>query len=128
MSNALLASVLIVRLRYMLIDEDGSLDGPCAPGVQSNSRTVSAPSVIIASVEITVGAQVRKPDQERCGNCEDKDFTSLVLTAMSIGTFSIPITKDPQPDGPNVYHISTNDHDGIFRLNLDFDAQKYDED
>ena len=29
-----------------------------------------------------------------------------------VGTFSIPITKDPQPDGPNVYHIPTNDHDG----------------
>ncbi|PAV15549.1 galactose mutarotase [Pyrrhoderma noxium] len=28
------------------------------------------------------------------------------------GTFSIPITKDPQPDGPDVYHIPTNDHDG----------------
>ncbi|KAL1731785.1 galactose mutarotase-like domain-containing protein [Schizophyllum commune] len=24
------------------------------------------------------------------------------------GTFSIPITKDAQPDGPNVYHIPTN--------------------
>ena len=31
---------------------------------------------------------------------------------MGTGTFSIPITKDPQPDGPNVYHIPTNDHDG----------------
>ncbi|KAJ3480513.1 hypothetical protein NLI96_g8289 [Meripilus lineatus] len=30
----------------------------------------------------------------------------------SSGTFSIPITKLPQPDGPNVYHIPTNDHDG----------------
>ena len=28
------------------------------------------------------------------------------------GTFSIPITKEPQPDGPNVFHIPTNDHDG----------------
>ncbi|GJE96237.1 galactose mutarotase [Phanerochaete sordida] len=28
------------------------------------------------------------------------------------GTFSIPITKDPQPPGPNVYQIPTNDHDG----------------
>ncbi|CAL1715930.1 unnamed protein product [Somion occarium] len=28
------------------------------------------------------------------------------------GSFSIPITKDLQPDGPNVYHIPTNDHDG----------------
>ncbi|KAI0071251.1 galactose mutarotase-like protein [Panus rudis PR-1116 ss-1] len=28
------------------------------------------------------------------------------------GTFSIPITKDPQPDGPNVFHIPTNDHNG----------------
>jgi aldose 1-epimerase len=31
------------------------------------------------------------------------------------GTFSIPITKDPQPAGPNVYHIPTNDHNGILR-------------
>lgn len=30
------------------------------------------------------------------------------------GTFSIPITKLPQPDGPNVYHIPTNDHDGNY--------------
>ncbi|KAI0666056.1 galactose mutarotase-like protein [Trametes maxima] len=28
------------------------------------------------------------------------------------GTFSIPISKDPQGDGPNVFHIPTNDHDG----------------
>ncbi|THH08099.1 hypothetical protein EW145_g2927 [Phellinidium pouzarii] len=32
------------------------------------------------------------------------------------GTFSIPITKYPQPDGPNVYHIPTNDHDGLDTL------------
>ncbi|KAL0958502.1 hypothetical protein HGRIS_000644 [Hohenbuehelia grisea] len=32
------------------------------------------------------------------------------------GTFSIPITKLPQPDGPNVYHIPTNDHDGQVTL------------
>ncbi|KNZ77615.1 Aldose 1-epimerase, partial [Termitomyces sp. J132] len=35
------------------------------------------------------------------------------------GTFSIPITKDPQPDGPNVYHIPLNSgevtlHGGIY--------------
>ncbi|KAJ7359600.1 galactose mutarotase-like protein [Mycena albidolilacea] len=28
------------------------------------------------------------------------------------GTFSIPITKYPQPDGPNVYHTPLNDHNG----------------
>ncbi|KAJ7461738.1 galactose mutarotase-like protein [Mycena galericulata] len=28
------------------------------------------------------------------------------------GTFSIPITRDPQPNGPNVYHTSLNDHNG----------------
>ncbi|KAI0044790.1 galactose mutarotase-like protein [Auriscalpium vulgare] len=28
------------------------------------------------------------------------------------GTFSIPITRDPPADGPGVYHIPTNDHDG----------------
>ncbi|KAK7044822.1 galactose mutarotase-like protein [Favolaschia claudopus] len=28
------------------------------------------------------------------------------------GTFSIPITKDPQPDGPNVYHTPLNDNNG----------------
>ncbi|KAF8638984.1 hypothetical protein AX17_001816 [Amanita inopinata Kibby_2008] len=32
------------------------------------------------------------------------------------GTFSIPITKYPQPDGPNVYHIPTNDHNGQVTL------------
>ncbi|KAI5116713.1 hypothetical protein M0805_003225 [Coniferiporia weirii] len=32
------------------------------------------------------------------------------------GTFSIPITKYPQPDGPNVFHIPTNDHDGLDTL------------
>ncbi|KAI0773486.1 galactose mutarotase-like protein [Fomes fomentarius] len=32
------------------------------------------------------------------------------------GTFSIPIIKDPQPDGPDVYHIPTNDHDGADTL------------
>ena len=35
-----------------------------------------------------------------------------VLMRVFVGTFSIPITKYPQPDGPNVYHIPTNDHDG----------------
>ncbi|KAL1695245.1 galactose mutarotase-like domain-containing protein [Schizophyllum commune] len=30
-------------------------------------------------------------------------------TRIKNGTFSIPITKDAQPDGPNVYHIPTND-------------------
>jgi len=28
------------------------------------------------------------------------------------GTFSIPITKEAQPPGPNVYQIPTNDHNG----------------
>ncbi|KAJ7100042.1 galactose mutarotase-like protein [Mycena belliarum] len=28
------------------------------------------------------------------------------------GTFSIPITKYPQPDAPNVYHTPLNDHNG----------------
>jgi len=28
------------------------------------------------------------------------------------GTFSIPITKDPQPPGPDVYQIPTNEHNG----------------
>ncbi|KAJ3571129.1 hypothetical protein NP233_g3966 [Leucocoprinus birnbaumii] len=32
------------------------------------------------------------------------------------GTFSIPITKDAQPPGPNVYTIPTNDHDGQVTL------------
>lgn len=36
------------------------------------------------------------------------------------GTFSIPITKDDQPDGPGVYHIAKNDggavtlHGGVY--------------
>ncbi|KAJ6470576.1 galactose mutarotase-like protein [Mycena vitilis] len=31
-------------------------------------------------------------------------------------SFSIPITKDPQPDGPNVYHTPPNDHNGADTL------------
>ncbi|KAG6872448.1 hypothetical protein C0995_009705 [Termitomyces sp. Mi166 len=34
------------------------------------------------------------------------------------GTFSIPITKDPQPDGPNVYHIPLNSGEPIAYLSL----------
>ena len=32
------------------------------------------------------------------------------------GTFSIPITKNPQPPGPNVFHIPENDRDGQVAL------------
>ncbi|EEB93877.1 hypothetical protein MPER_07412 [Moniliophthora perniciosa FA553] len=32
------------------------------------------------------------------------------------GTFSIPISKNPPPDGPNVWHIPTNDHNGQVTL------------
>ncbi|KXN83299.1 Aldose 1-epimerase, partial [Leucoagaricus sp. SymC.cos] len=32
------------------------------------------------------------------------------------GTFSIPITKNAQPPGPNVYQIPTNDHNGEVTL------------
>ncbi|EEB90761.1 hypothetical protein MPER_10990, partial [Moniliophthora perniciosa FA553] len=31
-------------------------------------------------------------------------------------TFSIPISKNPPPDGPNVWHIPTNDHNGQVTL------------
>ncbi|KAL0957961.1 hypothetical protein HGRIS_000142 [Hohenbuehelia grisea] len=32
------------------------------------------------------------------------------------GTFSIPVTKDPQPSGPNVFHTSLNDMNGLDTL------------
>jgi len=32
------------------------------------------------------------------------------------GTFSIPISKNPDPNAPNTYHIPTNDHDGQVTL------------
>ncbi|KDR66536.1 hypothetical protein GALMADRAFT_259029 [Galerina marginata CBS 339.88] len=32
------------------------------------------------------------------------------------GTFSIPISKNPNPDHPNTHHLPTNDHDGEVTL------------
>ncbi|KAJ6557985.1 galactose mutarotase-like protein [Mycena capillaripes] len=38
------------------------------------------------------------------------DMNHLMSPSSAYPTFSIPITKDPQPDGPNVYHTPRNDH------------------
>ncbi|PSS05472.1 hypothetical protein PHLCEN_2v3754 [Hermanssonia centrifuga] len=46
------------------------------------------------------------------------DDNSVFILIYKLGTFSIPITKDPQPDGPNVFHIPTNDHDGRTILSI----------
>ncbi|TEB31056.1 galactose mutarotase-like protein [Coprinellus micaceus] len=35
---------------------------------------------------------------------------------MKNGTFSIPISRDPKPGAPNVFHVPTNDHDGQVTL------------
>ncbi|KAF8960425.1 galactose mutarotase-like protein [Flammula alnicola] len=43
-------------------------------------------------------------------------FNSIVgryANRIKNGTFSIPISKNPNPNAPNTYHIPTNDHDEI---------------
>jgi aldose 1-epimerase len=39
-----------------------------------------------------------------------------VANRIANGTFSIPISKNPDPNAPNTYHIPTNDHDGADTL------------
>ncbi|KAG6846839.1 hypothetical protein H0H93_011493, partial [Arthromyces matolae] len=42
------------------------------------------------------------------GRYANRIKNGTLLTVILAGTFSIPITKNPQPDGPNVYHIPLN--------------------
>ena len=39
-------------------------------------------------------------------------------TPRILGTFSIPISRDPPANGTGVYHIPTNDHDGTLRSQM----------
>ncbi|THH31196.1 hypothetical protein EUX98_g2962 [Antrodiella citrinella] len=95
--------------------------------------TLSAPDGSITAKFVSVGATMTELwVKDRHGEARDiilgyDDNTKLLTdpahpvfnpivgryaNRIKNGTFSIPITKDPQPDGPNVYHIPLNDHNG----------------
>ncbi|TCD63001.1 hypothetical protein EIP91_006093 [Steccherinum ochraceum] len=95
--------------------------------------TISAPDGSVTAKFVSFGATMTELwVKDKFGNARDiilgYDDNSRLLTdpdhpvfnpivgryanRIKNGTFSIPITKLPQPDGPNVYHIPTNDHDG----------------
>ncbi|GLB38921.1 putative aldose 1-epimerase [Lyophyllum shimeji] len=95
--------------------------------------TISAPDGSITAKFVSFGATMTELwVKDKNGKLRDiilgYDDNSLLLTdpahpvfnpivgryanRIKNGTFSIPITKLPQPDGPNVYHIPTNDHNG----------------
>ncbi|KAF8068039.1 galactose mutarotase-like protein [Lyophyllum atratum] len=90
--------------------------------------TISAPDGSVTAKFVSFGATMTELwVKDKNGKLRDVvlgyDDNSRLLTdpdhpvfnpIESQGTFSIPITKLPQPDGPNVYHIPTNDHDGIY--------------
>ncbi|PFH49359.1 hypothetical protein AMATHDRAFT_76218 [Amanita thiersii Skay4041] len=99
--------------------------------------TISAPDGSITAKTVSFGATLTELwVKDKYGKPRDVvlgyDDNSLLLTdpnhpvfnavvgryanRLKNGTFSIPITKDAQPDGPNVYHIPTNDHDGQVTL------------
>ncbi|THU97940.1 galactose mutarotase-like protein [Dendrothele bispora CBS 962.96] len=91
--------------------------------------TISAPDGSITAKFVSFGATMTELwVKDKFGKARDiilgYDDNSMLLTdpahpvfirryanRIKNGTFSIPITKDPQPDGPNVYHIPLNDHD-----------------
>ncbi|KAI0784444.1 galactose mutarotase-like protein [Abortiporus biennis] len=95
--------------------------------------TISAPDGSITAKFVSFGATMTELwVKDKFGNARDiilgYDDNSELLTdpahpvfnpivgryanRIKNGTFSIPITQNAQPDGPNVYHIPTNDHDG----------------
>lgn len=95
--------------------------------------TLSAPDGTITAKFVSFGATMTELwVKDKNGNARDiilgyDDNTNLLTdpahpvfnpivgryaNRIKNGTFSIPITKLPQPPGPNVYHIPTNDHNG----------------
>ncbi|KAL1744594.1 galactose mutarotase-like domain-containing protein [Schizophyllum fasciatum] len=101
--------------------------------------TLTAPDGSVTAKFVSLGATLTELwVKDRDGNARDVvlgyDDNSKLLTdpnhpsfnpiigryanRIKNGTFSIPITKDPQPDGPNVYHIPTNGTLFVFSFDL----------
>ncbi|OSD01850.1 galactose mutarotase-like protein [Trametes coccinea BRFM310] len=106
---------------------------PQAPDWPFDVTTLSAPDGSITAKFVSFGATMTELwVKDRDGKARDiilgyDDNTELLTdpahpvfnpivgryaNRIKNGTFSIPISANPPPDGPNVYHIPTNDHDG----------------
>ncbi|KAI0365440.1 galactose mutarotase-like protein [Pilatotrama ljubarskyi] len=120
-----------VMVRASLATDPAAI--PRAPDWPFDVTTLTAPDGSVTAKFVSFGATMTELwVKDRHGNARDiilgyDDNTELLTdpahpvfnpivgryaNRIKNGTFSIPITKNPQPDGPNVYHIPTNDHDG----------------
>ncbi|KAJ7121117.1 galactose mutarotase-like protein [Mycena epipterygia] len=115
---------------YLALAFLASLLSVCATS-PFNALTLSAPDGSISASLIAFGAtltqlSVPTKDGRRADVVPGYDDNSRLLTdpghpvlmmgryanRIKNGTFSIPITKYPQPPAPNVFHTPLNDHNG----------------
>ncbi|KAH8101646.1 galactose mutarotase-like protein [Phellopilus nigrolimitatus] len=108
-----------------------------APGWPFDVTTLTAPDNSITAKFVSLGATMTELwVSDKFGSFRDvvlgyDDNTKLLTdpihpyfnpivgryaNRIKNGTFSIPITKNAQPDGPNVFHIPTNEHGGLDTL------------
>ncbi|KAJ6607926.1 galactose mutarotase-like protein [Mycena sp. CBHHK59/15] len=114
-----------------------NLASVCATSWPFDLTTISAPDGSITAKFVSFGATMTELlVRDKNGDSQDViagyDDNSRLLTdpghpvlnamvgryanRIKNGTFSIPITKYPQPDGPNVYHTPKNDHNSEVTL------------
>ncbi|KAI0751946.1 galactose mutarotase-like protein [Daedaleopsis nitida] len=133
----MLPKLLGVLALGLLVPAGLAADSVLAPDWPFDLTTLKAPDGSITAKFVSFGATMTELwVKDRKGKARDiilgYDDNSKLLTdpahpvfnpivgryanRIKNGTFSIPITKDPQPAGPNVYQIPTNDHDGADTL------------
>ncbi|KAJ7678706.1 galactose mutarotase-like protein [Mycena rosella] len=126
-------------LLYLTLTLSAVLSSVCASSTPFDTTTLSAPDGSISATFVSFGGTltsllVRNKDGGLADVVPGYDDNSRLLTdpghpvmnalvgryanRIKNGTFSIPITKDPQPVGPNVYHTPRNDHNGEVRFRL----------
>ncbi|KAJ8481383.1 hypothetical protein ONZ51_g6041 [Trametes cubensis] len=132
-TNLLRAAVLSLCVMVQVVTSVDPTAIPQAPDWPFDVTTLTAPDGSITAKFVSFGATMTELwVKDRDGNARDiilgyDDNTKLLTdpahpvfnpivgryaNRIKNGTFSIPISADPPPDGPNVYHIPTNDHDG----------------
>ncbi|KAL0567837.1 hypothetical protein V5O48_014158 [Marasmius crinis-equi] len=80
-------------------------------GYDDNSRLLTDPDHPVFNP--IVGRYANRIKNGKCPVLLNAHGLVDLSTLRFEGTFSIPITKDPQPAGPGVYQIPTNDHDAL---------------
>ncbi|KAJ7468049.1 galactose mutarotase-like protein [Mycena latifolia] len=118
---------------YLLLALLAALSSVCATSSPFDTMTLAAPDGSISATFVAFGGTltsllVHNKDGGLADVVPGYDDPSRLLTdpghpvlnalvgryanRIKNGTFSIPVTKDPQPPAPNVYHTPRNDHNG----------------